>query len=190
MTQEAALGFHLTGNAAATAEAPADEPATGETPQPIEGGLARGGRLLQVIQGLAKTSTPQQTANEFRWQQAKSNEATKFRDEALIPSPRPRIFGFLQHKSPYVHTLHSPAKFFDLDTATELQGKIIAFVGDRTAVSQPHPVALPDRNAWEWKTAPIVNDAVAAASFFDTPGNDKELWKPTGRATTPVTLSV
>jgi hypothetical protein len=55
--------------------------------------------------------------------------------------------------------------------------------------SKPHPVALPERNAWEWKTAAIVNDAVAATMFFAAPGWEKELWKPEGMATLPAALA-
>jgi hypothetical protein len=68
-------------------------------------------------------------------------------------------FWLTQNKSPFIHTLHSPAKFFDLDAPTELQGKVIGFIEDRTAVSHPHPVALPERSIWEWKTAAMVDNA-------------------------------
>jgi hypothetical protein len=120
-------------------------------------------------------NTPQQIAKEFRWQQQPSIAAAKFRVEVLGPSARPKVLGFIHHKSPFVHRLHSPARFFDLDAAVELQGKVVSFVGDRTAFSQPHPVSLPDRDAWEWKTSAIVNDAVAAVTFFATPEKEKEL---------------
>jgi hypothetical protein len=136
--------------------------------------------MLATLQKLARASTPQQLAKEFRWQKLAAGDTAKFREEVLGPSAKPKVFGFLHSKSPFVHTLHSPARFFDLEAATELQGKVVAFVGDRTAVSQPHPVALPERNAWDWKTAAIVTDPILATTFFSMPGREKELWKPEG----------
>jgi hypothetical protein len=49
-------------------------------------------------------------------------------------------------------------------------------------------VALLERNAWEWKMAPIVKDAIAAATFFVVSANEKELWKPVGLPSTPESL--
>jgi hypothetical protein len=45
--------------------------------------------------------------------------------------------------------LHSPAKFFKLETAAEFQGKVIAFISDRFNTSHPQLVVLLERNTWE-----------------------------------------
>lgn len=65
---------------------------------------------------------------------------------------------------------------------------MIAFIEDQTVMSLPHPVALPENNAWEWKTAAIVDNAVAAAIFFNSSERERELWKPTGMASSMTAL--
>jgi hypothetical protein len=65
---------------------------------------------------------------------------------------------------------------------------VIAFIGDRLATSHPHQVALPERDAWEWKMAPIMKDAVAAATFFVISANENVLWKLVGLPSTPESL--
>ena len=69
----------------------------------------------------------------------------------------------------------------------ELQGKLIAFIGDWSTTNHPHPISLPEHNAWEWKTAHIVKDAVAV-TFFAAPKNTKEVWKPMGLPHAPESL--
>jgi hypothetical protein len=189
VTQDVTLGFDLQPDEGAF-EAAAQEPPAITTPAntPPAHGHSSQGTLLQLLKRLTLSNTPQQLVKEFRWQQQASGDTTKFRDEVLGPSARPKVFGFTHNKSPFIHVIHSPARFFDLDAAAELQGKVIAFVGDRTTFGQPHPVALPERNAWEWKTAAMVNDPVRATTFFSVPGREKEFWRPEGVATAPVAL--
>jgi hypothetical protein len=181
VSQDKTLGFPMaTNDEEAIASVTATPTIPMQTQEPAPPTTMNRGALLKLVQRLATASSPRQLACEFCWQHTARTDTNKFKEEALAPSTRPRVFGFLQTKSPFVHTLHSPAKFFELEAAVELQGKVIAFVCDRSARNQPHPMALPDRNAWEWKTAPIVTDAVAAAAFFAAPEHEKEVWRPAG----------
>jgi hypothetical protein len=56
------------------------------------------GMLLKLIQKLAMEATPSQSTQEFRWQQTTRTDAMKFKEEVLVPSSRPRVFGFPPEK--------------------------------------------------------------------------------------------
>ena len=77
ITQDAMLGFPLnttveptaTGNHIATAaQTPTTEPKVHRT--------TRQGALQHIVQGLAGSNTPQQTATQFLWQQTAKNDTT------------------------------------------------------------------------------------------------------------------
>jgi hypothetical protein len=156
--------------------------------EPAPTNAKKHGALLTLMQHLAADISPYQHANGFRWQHTACTDVNKFKDEAMTPSSRPQVFGFLQNKPPFVHILHSPAKFFELEAAVEHQGKVIAFIGDQLTTNHQHPLALLERNAWDWKTAPIVMDAMAAAAFSAAPASEKDLWKPVGLQSSPESL--
>lgn len=87
--------------------------------------------------------------HEFGWQRGAEQNAAAYKKEALVPSSRLRIFAFVQANSPVLQFVHTLGKFFDIDTAPQLRGKVIAFVGDKRQYSARHPVVLPEQNTWE-----------------------------------------
>jgi hypothetical protein len=75
-----------------------------------------------------------------------------------------------------------------MEVAPELRGKVLAFVGDNTTFSAPHPVILPEHNAWEQKRTAMCNNAIAAALFYADMTKSRKLWNPPATNRTNVSL--
>jgi hypothetical protein len=90
---------------------------------------------------------------ELEWQARVGGDAAKvttFKEQVLNQQAL-RAFTFMKGKSPAIHMAHSIGSFFGLSgLASDVQGKQIAFVGDRMQGRQPIPFILPPQNAWTW----------------------------------------
>jgi hypothetical protein len=65
----------------------------------------------------------------------------------------------MKGKSPAIHMAHSVGAFYGLSgMATNVQGKQIAFVGDRGQGRQPIPFILPKQNSWVWVRVRYLNN--------------------------------
>ena len=93
-----------------------------------------------------------------------------------------KAYLFVKQGSAFAMVMHSPMKFAAISTATgHLQGRIIAFVGDRTPTREPTPILLPQRKTWEWVKETVSSDGPAMFKFYDEdPSRAGTLWKGEG----------
>jgi hypothetical protein len=94
------------------------------------------GALQRRLEREAAHCTMEQLAHELQWQPGKEQDQGRFRDKALAPSTRAKLFGFVQARSPFVHILHSPGKFLSSTQRPRLQ--ITVFV----TVTKTHKILL------------------------------------------------
>ncbi len=82
--------------------------------------------------------------------------------------------------STFATVLHSPMKFVAISNATQhLQGKFVAFVGDRSARKDPTPIVLPPQKLWSWETRTVSTNAMALAAYYEEDTSCRgELWMP------------
>jgi hypothetical protein len=126
-------------------------------------------------------ATAQRTKNEFKWQWTDGNiSAKKFKEEALSTGQGIKLYGFVQEDSPIIQTIHGLGKFFDSEAPTEVQGKPIAFIGDRTRFGEPRPVIPPVEATWNWKAVTVNEDTALWAAHQSIDGNEGKLWTNTG----------
>ena len=93
-----------------------------------------------------------------------------------------KAYLFVKQGSSFTTVMHSPMKFAAISVATgHLQGRIIAFVGDRTPTREPTPILLPQRKTWEWVKETVSSDGPAMFKFYDDdPSRAGTLWKGEG----------
>jgi hypothetical protein len=93
-----------------------------------------------------------------------------------------KAYMFVKQGSCFATVMHSPMKFAAISTATgHLQGRIIGFVGDRTATREPTPILLPQRKTWEWVKETVNTDGPALMKHYaDDPARIGTLWKGEG----------
>ena len=86
--------------------------------------------------------------------------------------------------SPYVSLLHSAATYFAAGgAAQEMNGKQIGFLGDRTDVTNPIPVQIQTKKAWEWFKGDASTSTVDFASHYANAATKSGLWVATGAPT-------
>jgi len=93
-----------------------------------------------------------------------------------------KAYMFVKQGSCFATVMHSPMKFPAISAATgHLQGRIIGFVGDRTATREPTPILLPQRKTWEWVKETVNTDGPALLKYYaDDPTRIGTLWKGEG----------
>jgi hypothetical protein len=106
-----------------------------------------------------------------------------------------RTYLFMKLGSTFAMVLHSPLKFVAINDATQhLQGKFVAFVGDRSARKDPTPIVLPPQKTWSWETRMVSTNTVALAAYYEEdPSCRGKLWMPdqaTSGEWTPVKASL
>ncbi len=120
-------------------------------------------------------------ADDVAWQRSIHNDAAlikRFRSEVLQHSGLV-VFAFMRSGSPYIHLLHSPTTYFTHKRDDDLNGKDIAFVGDRTLLQPtPTPVILSPQTPWNWVTKAFTLDSLTLENYYASPNNQKSLWVP------------
>ncbi len=72
---------------------------------------------------------------------------------------------------------HLVGTFFGmLGLATDMQGKHIAFVGDRGNGRYPVPFILPPQNAWTWTKAKYLHNTARFGEHYNDNDNQDKLW--------------
>ncbi len=101
---------------------------------------------------------------------------TTFKEQVLNQQAL-KAFAFMKGKSPSIHMAHSIGSFFGLSgLASDVQGKQIAFVGDRVRGRQPIPFILPPQNAWTWARVRYLADRARCAKHYSDDANKGKLW--------------
>ena len=69
---------------------------------------------------------------------------------------------FVKPGSCFITVVHLPMKFAAISAATmHCQGRVIGFVGDRTATRKPSPILFPTIKTWQWVKETVCADALA-----------------------------
>jgi hypothetical protein len=118
-----------------------------------------------AIRGASRRHSDNTIKQELEWQARVGGDYTKtaaFKDQVLNQQGF-RAFAFMKGKLPAIHMAHSVGAFYGLSgMATDVQGKQIAFVGDRGYGQQPTPFILPPQKSWDklWTTGAAEEDLV------------------------------
>jgi hypothetical protein len=126
---------------------------TGDAPDHRPQALRMGGGLARAIAEITQRQNDATLERELEWQARVGGDAVKVTafKEHVLNQQALRAFAFMKGKSPAIHMAHSIGSFFGLSgLASDVQGKQIAFVGDRAQGRQPIPFILPPQNAWTW----------------------------------------
>mmetsp|Transcript_28917 Transcript_28917/g.61069 ORF Transcript_28917/g.61069 Transcript_28917/m.61069 type:complete len:140 (+) Transcript_28917:837-1256(+) len=81
-----------------------------------------------------------------------------------------------------IQAVHSMRTFLNFAHVGTLNGKAIAFLGDRTQFRTPMPVLLPVQKPWEWTAEKIAGDAAQFATHFGDEANKIKFWKSGGES--------
>jgi len=151
----------------------------GQRPQAAEEQLQMGGGLTRAIAKITQRQTDATLDRELDWQARVGGDATKvaaFKEQVLNQQGF-RAFAFMKGTSPVIHMAHSIGSFFGLSgLATDVQGKQIAFVGDRVQGRQPIPFVLPPQNAWTWARVRYLADMERYVEHYSDDANKDKLW--------------
>jgi hypothetical protein len=150
-------------------EDPAQQP-TNET---------RGGGISMVLNAAVQKMTTATIERELDWQSRVEGDAAKVTafKEQVMNQHAFRAFAFMKGKSPAIHMAHSIGAFYGLSgMAIEVQGKQIAFVGDRINGRQPIPFILPPQNSWTWAQVRYLNNTALYGEYYRQEGNRDKLW--------------
>jgi hypothetical protein len=127
---------------------------------------------------------PTTITQELTWQRSVGGDPTKITQwkEVMGSLQEFQAYLFIKQGSCFATVMHSPMKFAAIGTATgHLQGRIIGFVGDRTATREPTPILLPQRKTWEWVKETVNTDGPALIRHYtDDPARTGTLWKGEG----------
>jgi hypothetical protein len=75
--------------------------------------------------------------------------------------------------------IHTPGVYYSIKLLTSAyQGKMMAFIGDRSGTKEPTPVCLPTTKAWEWHTGDAIADVAKAEAYYSVEVNRGTLWMP------------
>jgi hypothetical protein len=93
-----------------------------------------------------------------------------------------KAYMFIKQGSCFATVVHSPMKFPAINSATaHLQGRVIGFVGDRTATREPTPILLPTNKTWQWVKETVFTDSTALIKHLDeNQARVGTLWKGEG----------
>ena len=99
-----------------------------------------------------------------------------FKDQVLNQQAF-RAFAFMRGKSPVIHMAHLVGAFYGLSgMATDVQGKQIAFIGDRGQGRQPIPFILPPQNSWVWVRVRYLNNTARYVEHYRQEEKKTKLW--------------
>ncbi len=101
------------------------------------------------------TGTETALTRDLKWQKEVAGDAQRINQfkEVVGGLQDFRTYLFMKPGSAFATVLHSPMKFIAISDATQhLQGKFVAFVGDRSARNDPTPIVLPPQKSWGWET--------------------------------------
>ena len=128
--------------------------------------------------------TPTTIPQELNWQRSVEGDPTKINHwkDVMGNLQEFKAYIFVRQGSCYATVMHSPMKFAAISPATaHLQGRIIGFVGDRTATREPTPILLPQLKTWQWVKETVFTDGPALIKHFgDDPARTGTLWKGEG----------
>jgi hypothetical protein len=116
---------------------------------------------------------------ELNWQSRVEGDAAKVTafKEQVMNQHAFRAFAFMKGKSPAIHMAHSIGAFYGLSgMAIEVQGKEIAFVGNRINGCEPIPFILPPQNSWTWARVRYLNNTALYGEYYGQEGNRDKLW--------------
>jgi hypothetical protein len=151
-------------------------------PQPTapirETGETKG--VLHAIDKVSNRSTPQRLKG--------TNNTKKFKEEALTHGQGIKIYGFVQEDLSIIQFIHGLGRFFDSEAPPEVQGKPIAFLGDRTRFGVPRPIIPPAESTWNRKTVTVNEDAAAWATHQSLDENEGKLWASAGGLAAEVSM--
>ena len=72
---------------------------------------------------------------------------------------------------------HSVGAFYGLSgMALDVQGKQIAFVGERINGRKPIPFILPPQNSWAWARVRYLNNTALYGKYYSQEENKERLW--------------
>ncbi len=121
-------------------------------------------------------------AQDLKWQKEVAGDTQKINQfkEVVGGLQDFRTYLFMKLGSTFATVLHSPMKFVAISDATQhLQGKFVAFVGDRSARKDPTSIVLPPQKTWSWETRMVSTNAVALAAYYEEdPSCWGKLWTP------------
>ena len=119
-------------------------------------------------------------ARDLKWQKKVAGDAQRINQFKEVVSGLQdfRTYLFMKPGSAFATVLHSSMKFVAISDATQhLQGKFVAFVGDRLARKDPTPIVLPPQKTWSWETRTVLTNAVALAAYYEEdPSCRGKLW--------------
>ena len=130
--------------------------------------------------------TPAMIIQELTWQRSVGGDPTKINQwkEVMGSLQEFKAYMFIKQGSCFATVMHSQMKFAAISAATgHLQGRIIGFVGDRTAIKEPTPILLPQpqRKTWEWVKEKVNMDGPSLLKYYaDDPTCIRTLWKGEG----------
>jgi hypothetical protein len=136
--------------------------------------------------GLGSTATMTQ---DLMWQQAVRGDTGKINQwkDVMGSLQEFKAYLFIKQGTCFATALHSPMKFAVINASTaHLQGRVIGFVGDRTATREPTPILLlPTNKTWQWVKEAVFTDGIALIKYFDDdPTRSGTLWKGEGASDT------
>ena len=119
---------------------------------------------------------------EFTWQKDIENDTAKgeaFKSDVLQVTPRLRVFALMQENSAHIQLVFGVTTYNDVMGPAAFKGKVLGFVGDRSADSSPEVIMLsqPD-NTWKWKKCKVVFEETAFANHYSVEANRDNLWAP------------
>jgi hypothetical protein len=121
---------------------------------------------------------------DLAWQQSVKGDPTKINQwkEVMGSIQDFKAYLFIRQESGFATVMHSPLKFAAISVATQhLQGRIIGFVGDRTATREPTPILLPQLKTWQWVKESVFTDGPALIKHYeDDASRVGTLWKGEG----------
>ena len=130
------------------------------------------------------SSTVASMAQDLMWQRAVEGDAGKITQwkEVMGSLQEFKAYLFIKQGTCFATVLHSPMKFAAINPSTaHLQGRVIGFVGDRTATREPTPILLPTNKTWQWVKESVFTDGTALIKHFDDdPTRIGTLWKGEG----------
>ena len=129
---------------------------------------------------------------DLDWQRAVGGDAGKITQwkEVMGNIQDFKAYLFIKQGSCFATVLHSPMKFAAINPATaHVQGRVIGFVGDRTATREPTTILLPANKTWQWVKETVFADSTALMKYFhDDPARAGTLWTGEGNEGAKVEL--
>jgi hypothetical protein len=142
-------------------------------------GETRGGGVARALNAALRRMIDATIEQELDWQAHVGGNVAKvtaFREQVLNQHIF-RAFAFMKGKSPVIHMAHSVGAFYGLSgMALDVQGKQIAFVGERINGRQPIPFILPPQNSWAWAQVRYLNNTALYGEYYSQEENKERLW--------------